>query len=447
MGGGSGSSTQSSNQSGWSKSESHVEIPAELKPLYTQSAQNMQTLQNLAPLWGTQQTTVKQGATPTATNYQYIPGTPAASSAPLMFQDPITGQLYGSGGVTGLGENYYANNQPGVDPNAAPMGFGQVVGTPVQPYGSAAYPDGDLYRDAQGRVLNLDASKVTYDGNTGVYKENATGNIVQRYTPPPGSAGAAGGQSAGGGGTPGYYDYSKPIFTYAPEDYETTQLTPNYLASNPMGVAGADPLQTWAASHITDLLNTPQGEQTASMYGLLAPILAGRMATGAGVESDPAVLAASQAFEKLLAPGIENQMGLAGLGKSSSLANSLAMSKTQYMLPLIQDYITREQNTMNQQAQMYGSLMPQFAGIGAAETQRLTAALNDAAQMGGTMRGITQEPLTAAYQDFLRRQALAEQALFVPFGAMASASIGPKATSESEQKGTSSGEMSQGMFK
>ena len=252
----------------------------------------------------------------------------------------------------------------------------------------------------------------------------------------------------------------KPLYSQTAQGMMNLQnLTPlwgkpggesqNFLTPTPMATAPVDPLQTWTSENVKNLLNTPEAEKTAAQYGALAPIAAGRMATGAGVEKDPAVLAASAAFDKLMAPVIENQMGLAGLGRSSSLANSLALGKSSQLAPLIQDYINREQTTLNNQANMYASLMPQFSSLGAAETSRLTAALNDAMQVGGTMRGIAQEPLSAAYQDFLRRQALSEQALFVPFGAMAGPSIGPSATSTSTGTQTSTGgsKMSQGMFK
>ena len=363
-----GSSTQ--NQFGQQSSSSSYStvIPKELKPLYTQSSKGMQNLQNLAPLWGTQETTLKEGATPAAINYKYIPGTPGTPAS--------TQQMY-----------YDQNGQLQVLP------AGYSIGT------------------------------------------------ISGATPAPDKVTAA------VAGTPGYYDYNSPIFTYNPEDYETKQLTPNYLAANPMQTAGLDPLQDWAAQNVTNLTNTPQGEQIAAQYGALAPLLAGRMATGAGAATDPAVLAAQAAFEKLTAPQIENQMGLAGLGKSSSLGNAMSLGNAQMLTPLIMDYINREQSALTNQANMYASLMPQFSALGGAETARMLNALNDAMQIGGVRRGVAQEPLTAEYQDFLRRQALAEQALFVPFGATAGASIGPAGKSESQGSTVGSSQMSQGMFK
>jgi hypothetical protein len=132
----------------------------------------------------------------------------------------------------------------------------------------------------------------------------------------------------------------------------------------------------------------------------------------------------------LLTPQIQNQMGLAGLGKSSSLANALVLGKSSYMLPLIQDYLGREQQTLQNQATMYGQMVPQLASLGAQETNRTLQAINAALQTGGTLRAAAQEPLTAAYQDFLRRQALSEEALF-PFRETLTAGIGPNAWSES----------------
>jgi hypothetical protein len=242
----------------------------------------------------------------------------------------------------------------------------------------------------------------------------------------------------------------KPLYKQSAQnlmDFQGAAPLTGFLDANPQQIAGADPLQTWASQNVGQLLNVPQGEQTASQYGTLASQLAGRMATGAGVEQDPAILAANAAFDKLMAPQIENQMGLAGLGKSSSLANSLALGKASQLAPMIQDYIGREQSALDNQANMYAGLMPQFAALGGAETNRLMSALNDSMQIGGTMRGIAQDPLNAEYADYLRRQALSEQALFVPFGAMAGPSIGPSSSASSQGTQFSAGSMSQGMFK
>ena len=221
-----------------------------------------------------------------------------------------------------------------------------------------------------------------------------------------------------------------------------TVLSP-YLTENPMQVAPTDPLQSWVAQNVTKPWETPESRGQALDYMDLATQLSGKRATGEGIDTSPAVLKASEAFDKLMQPQIENQMGLAGLGRSSSLANAMAMGKTSYMLPMIQDELAREQESYRNQASMYAGMIPQLEGMGQTDLARQLQTLNAASTVGATGRGIAQEPLTAAYQDFMRRQALYEQSIYAPFGAMASASIGPHATSTQG----SSGSARQGMFK
>lgn len=215
-----------------------------------------------------------------------------------------------------------------------------------------------------------------------------------------------------------------------------------FMGEHPMEIAPIQPLQEWAGANALNVLNQPEAEKTALEYGRLAPTLAGRTATGETLAADPSIAAADDLFQKLLQPQIMNQMGLSGLGKSSSAANALALGKSSYMLPLVQEALNREQQALTHQADTYAGLMPQFSALGGAETARTLSGLESSLKVGETLRGIEQEPLTAAYQDFLRRQALSESFLMGPFGATATASIGPHATSESEQ--SSSSKMSQG---
>ena len=218
----------------------------------------------------------------------------------------------------------------------------------------------------------------------------------------------------------------------------------NYTTEHPMETAPADPLQNWVSSNVLKTWETPEQRAQAMDYMGKAVDLSGRTATGEGIESSPAVLKASEAFDRLMQPQIENQMGLSGLGKSSSLGNAMAMGKTTYMLPMIQDELAREQAAITNQANMYAGMVPQLEGMSTADLARQLQTLNAAATQGGTMRGIAQEPLTAAYQDYLRRQALAEQAVYLPFGATATASIGQKSEAQQTSQQNASGKASSG---
>lgn len=412
MGGG-GSQSQTSLGSG----SSQIVVPDALQPLYKQSANYLQQLQNMIPLWGTTSTVPNAGVNPVST------------------QTPTTGDMFGGANLY-TGDNnalYNLANLPTINrqtdvPTQEQIASGFLYNKPIYGDYSAGVGGQAGNRDVTGNetyyvapggnlsngVYDLEGTKVTPYGNLSsqaVAAQNNQGNLIA-ITNPDGSV--------------GYYN---------PGDVTTTQTTPNFLSSNPMQTAPVNPLQLWAAQMSPDIYNTPDTELQARLYATMAPSLAGRMATGAGVGTDPAILEAVKTFEANMAPQIENQMGLAGLGKSSSLANSLALAKSNYMLPLIQDYINREQGVLANEANMYASMVPQLTTLGGSETTRRLQAINAAMQGGTTLRAIEQEPLTAQYQDFLRRQALAEQALFVPFGATATASIGP----ESQYSQTSSG--------
>lgn len=226
------------------------------------------------------------------------------------------------------------------------------------------------------------------------------------------------------------FDYTN---VYKPEDYEWNQAT-DFTAANPMQIAGADPLQVWASQHATDTWNTPEGEQLALQYGQQA---------GSPLDynlDNPYTNAAADYFNRLMLPTIQNQMGLAGLGRSSSLANAMALGQTNYTMPVMQDYLNQQQAEKNRQAGLVSSM----SALGAEEFARKNQTLANAQQIGGTMREIAQQPLSSEYQDYLRRQALAEEATFVPFGAFVPSTIGQNVWQVGSTTDNKSGTMSGG---
>lgn len=109
------------------------------------------------------------------------------------------------------------------------------------------------------------------------------------------------------------------------------------------------------------------------------------------LESAPIVQAGQRYFQNSIAPGIGNQAELMGLGRSTATTNALAAAEAQTALPLLQG-----------------------------EQSRRDQLISTGMQAGGIERGVAQESNEADQADFLRRQALAEQALFGPMGAMPS---------------------------
>lgn len=138
--------------------------------------------------------------------------------------------------------------------------------------------------------------------------------------------------------------------------------------------------------------------------------LAQRRVTGANLQASPSFQAANRAFEQSIAPGIVNQATLSGLGRSTAVGQGLGAAKAQYLAPLIEAELGREER-----------------GLGN-EVQTRLAAIQAGLQGGELARGIQQQGYDAQRQDYLRRQALAEQGLFLPFGQLAPSTIGQGST-------------------
>ena len=156
------------------------------------------------------------------------------------------------------------------------------------------------------------------------------------------------------------------------------------------------------------------GTQQTALAGI--PNLQGiaeRTPTGAGLESRPAVLAAQRAFRQGSVPTIVNQATLAGLGRSTALTNALAGAEAQFLLPVIQGELAREERGIERGSQ---------AAFGATQI---------GLQGGGVERDVAQAGNVASLQDFLRRQAIAETALFQPFGQLIPSGIGQQASTRS----------------
>lgn len=143
--------------------------------------------------------------------------------------------------------------------------------------------------------------------------------------------------------------------------------------------------------------------------------LASRRVTGEGLPQSASFQAAQRAFTTAIEPRIQNQAALAGLGRSTALTNALAQAEAQYLAPLIEAELAREERGLEREAQLR------------------TAGIEAALRGGGLERGVEQERSAAEQQDLLRRQALAEQALFMPFGQLAPSSIGQVSTTRGKQ--------------
>ena len=187
-------------------------------------------------------------------------------------------------------------------------------------------------------------------------------------------------------------------------------------------------------------------------------IASGPQAVGANISTDPALQAAQAAWAQTSKPMIQDQFSMMGLGRSGGAGQALANSWTQNATPFIQDSLAREQQNIdrriqtqlaaaqgfqNQQglaggAQSIGdqwdarkaqalqnemAANEQLMGRGDRVADREMQLMDAAMRYGGQFRGIADQANQAQYDDYLRRQGLAEQLLMGPMG-MLQSSIG-----------------------
>lgn len=174
--------------------------------------------------------------------------------------------------------------------------------------------------------------------------------------------------------------------------------------------------------------------------------IAGNRISGQGVADDPAVAAAMADFQKRVAPGIQNRATMSGLGRSNAALNAVTEAQGQMLAPMYESAFGREQqrlSNLNTAAENELGRGERSAARVADANQNQTKMLMDMSNTmwnrqqttgqnvmgaGGQFRDIAQEGFSAEINDFLRQQALGEQAVYAPFGGLASAGMGSKSS-------------------
>lgn len=232
----------------------------------------------------------------------------------------------------------------------------------------------------------------------------------------------------------------------------------NFAQQNPQLIAGLSPLMAYAieqspglgmvqpahlgafstAATIPEITAQPipqPGAEKTALQGI-------QYLTGGPLGMSPATTQGMKAWEQSVLPTVQNQNVLAGLGNSGAYTDAAARSATEASVPLIQ---TEIQNRV--------AMIPMLQEIARDETARFTKPRDDTVKalttmvgemrmlgdsmfkqklqaiqtqfaMGQVTRDIAQQQADAAYNDYLRLQALAESASFGVFGTMAPSAMG-----------------------
>ena len=135
-----------------------------------------------------------------------------------------------------------------------------------------------------------------------------------------------------------------------------------------------------------------------SSLGLLQQLTSGP------IGSSPATRAGMAAFQQNVLPTLQNELGSMGLGRSGIAGEQIQRASTSAAVPLIQQEIANREQGIGQ----YGNIANQLAGLGQQDVQNWTTAAGLGSSLGGTQQQTAQASLDAPYQDYLRRQALAQ---------------------------------------
>jgi hypothetical protein len=141
-------------------------------------------------------------------------------------------------------------------------------------------------------------------------------------------------------------------------------------------------------------------------------------------DQSPVIKAAMKSFEGNALPSIQNQMNLSGLGRSTAAGDAIAKAQGQMMTPLLQSELDRQERAAVRTSDATQQQIQDLLSLSSGEQGRQTGAVNTLMQTGGVQRGVGQSAEDAAYNDFLRRQALSEQGTFLPFGQAMPSALG-----------------------
>lgn len=160
----------------------------------------------------------------------------------------------------------------------------------------------------------------------------------------------------------------------------------------------------------------------------------------------PATVAGMESWENMVKPQVQQELALAGLGRSGALGTAMAKSRTEAAVPLLQQEIEnrmavlpilQEISKMEQGREIYpreqtvkalsdsANMMRQLGD--STFNQQLKGIITQL-QAGEIPRDVAEQQFERAYNDFLRLQALSEAATLGVFGSLAPSSIGFRQT-------------------
>lgn len=162
-----------------------------------------------------------------------------------------------------------------------------------------------------------------------------------------------------------------------------------------------------------------------------ASTLSDQSVTGESLKNNPVINAQWEAFKAEAMPEIQNQMALAGLGRSSSAANAMAKAWAGMLPQLYENQLGRDERRIERQIQGRKDFADYLVNtFGRRQFERQQAKADRAWDIGKWYQDYLQSKKDANYQEWARHAGIAENSLFQPFGSFVPSTIGSKTRSK-----------------
>ena len=229
----------------------------------------------------------------------------------------------------------------------------------------------------------------------------------------------------GAGGVPPWWWFQEPDFTDPAGQLSGIGIQ----GENTRSIAGPSIGLKRAQQMAMEMAEPTQGESAA--WGGLGDLysMENQMATGYGMENDPAMQATYDTFEKFAAPMIADQYSEMGLGRSADKNEAMSLGLADMLMPSMQGYLDRQTGTIDRNTNIYGNAIQSGLNLAGTELGRQNQSYSAFRDIGDVQRGIAQETMDAPWEDFMRRSSLGENALNSAFGGIVPSTIGSTVTS------------------
>lgn len=360
-----------------STSTTSAKIPTELKPLFEQSVQRMLALQGY--FWG--------------------PGIKYAN--PSQWKPPAGG---GSGGNVGE----LTRDTPGLNVTKLPVTPQRqfdirraLMRTPV---GTTAYP---AYKIAPIAVAQQAPNMTVTTQAPATENDDVEEKPLRERSE--------------------YQDIIKTLYGYDPENLPLPlQWHPREIADIGQNTAAQEAYGT-----MLGIGNLTEYERMGFDPAREAALLSSTAVSGETLRDNPVINAQWEAFKANALPEIQNQMALAGLGRSSSAANAIAKAWAGILPQLYENQLGREERRIERSIQGkrdYADFL--VNALGRREFERQQAKADRIFDFGKWYQDYLQSKKDAEYNEWARQAGMAENALFQPFGGFVPSTIGSKTRSK-----------------